>query len=135
MLFQGFGPNGDVVDVYVTNVANPRPEGSCDATLVDGRGILYSHWHHHPFVQSPWCVYRCEVNVVVMHACLEKTVGHIDRGKVCSTGNICEDVLDKRDWETVRDRVRVKLSIIVHPTWEDGWVSFWNNESARSCSS
>lgn len=48
--------------------------------------VFNAHWHYDPFVQSPWRVDRSELNVVRVHAGLEKTVRHIDGSKeVCSS--------------------------------------------------
>ena len=66
-------------------------ERGCYSSLVNGRGIFDSHWHYDPFVKTPRGVYCSEFYVVRVHACLKKTICHVDRSKEHAVAAVSQD--------------------------------------------
>ena len=51
VLFECFQPDRNIVHVHIAYLSYPQPQGAGDdPTLVNGRGVLYSHGHDDPFV-------------------------------------------------------------------------------------
>ena len=71
------------------------------------RGILDAHWHHDPFIEPPRRIYRREVDIIWVHARLEKAIGHVKGGKNFALAEACKYFIDSGDGETICDRVAV----------------------------
>ena len=87
----GFGPDDDIVKVHMADSPNEGAERGCYSSLMDCWGILDSHRHHDPLIKTPRSVYRSEFYVVRVHACLEKTVSHVDGSEEHAISTIRQD--------------------------------------------
>ena len=66
------------------------------SALVDCGGVLETHGHHAPFVCAEGSGDRGFMNVIGVHAGLEKGVGHVDGCPDLSSSAICEYVIYTR---------------------------------------
>ena len=132
MFFKGTGPNSDVIDVDMTEAANPWPQGFRNMSLLYCRSVLYAHRHHCPFIKTPWSVHCHQRDIVRVHAGLKKTICHVNGHKVLSHSKVGEDVIDKGDWETVCNCVSIQLSVVVYPLREYRGIGFRDNKCATA---
>ena len=65
-----------------------------------------------------------------MHVCLKKTVGHIEGGEEDAISTIRKNLRYAGEREGVGNGVRIELSVIINPTWQDRRIHFWDYESA-----
>lgn len=126
------GPDGDVINIYMTDAADPWSQSIHYSTLLHRRGIFYSHGHYHPFVKPPRCIDSCQANIIRVHTCLEKAICHVDLPKYLSSCNVSEDVIYMGDRKTICDCVAVKLPVIIYPSWQDSGICFWNDKRATT---
>ncbi len=96
------------------------------------RGVATAHGHDSPFVHSEGCQDYSVFDIVWMYVRLKKQVHHVDDSEHATFGTIIEDIRYLRNRVVVGDVVVVELTVVVNPTREDGWVSFWYNEGSRA---
>ena len=81
------------------------------------------------------CIYCCELYIVGVHPCLKEAVCHVQRGEDFSLAQVSQYLIDQWDGETVSDCIAIKLPVVVHPSWQNIWVIFWDDERTTTCGS
>ena len=42
---------------------------------------------------------------------------------------VSQYLVNQWDGETVSDCIAIELPVVIHPSWQDVWVGFWDGES------
>jgi len=121
------GPDHDVVQVYIADLANVFLQHEGNMVLMCCRCIATAHWHYNPFPETKRCMHCGVFDVVRMNTHLEG-VHHVNLSPNFSFCTVGQYVIDLEKWEGIRNGDLVKYSVINNPLWDDGDIGFWDNE-------
>ena len=62
---------------YMAKFSKQLPQSSIYMLLVNIWGVLKSHRHNEPLIQTQWCIHCCQWYVFRLHLSLEKTICHV----------------------------------------------------------
>jgi hypothetical protein len=78
MLFYQVRPDNDIVQIYMTKLAEEWAQGSRHMMLMDGWCVPEAHGHYEPLIEPERRCHSCQVNVIWMDPRLKERVGHIE---------------------------------------------------------